>query len=212
MSLIVIDRFHPRRRREQQSEVDAGRVCVRDELALLEPDQMRPLAYYSLILLIGGGIFFAALTSGAILVRTHTFQINASFWGIVLWIIVNFAAYSIVLPLHEAIHALAIAFWGGKPYFGAKLPLALYCGAKNQLFRRDHYLVIGLAPVVIITLAAIIFTLLAPIAASYMLLATIGNFSGAAADVWEVARLWRLPPRALVEDTESGYRAWEITV
>lgn len=212
MSLTVIDRFHPRLRDELQGRIDAGQGRVRDEMALLEPEQIRPLAFFSLILLAGSIVFFVALTVAAIFARTHAFQISASFQGIVLWIIANIAAYIIILPLHELIHALAFTFWGGRPYFGAKLPLALFCGAKDQLFRRDHYLVIGLAPVIVITLAAIIFTLLAPAAASYMLLATTGNFSGAAGDMMAVARLRRLPNSILVEDTETGYRAWDITV
>ena len=88
---------------------------------------------------------------------------------------------------------------------------ALYCGAKEQLFRRNQYLVVGLAPLVVITLAGIVFTLLAPVLASYTLFVTVGNVSGAAGDVWSAQRLARLPATALVEDTEAGYRAWELT-
>ena len=114
--------------------------------------------------------------------------------------------------LHEIIHALAFIFWGGKPYFGAKLPVALYCGAKNQLFRRNQYLVVGLAPLIVISLVAIIFTIFSPALASYTLFASIGNFSGAAGDVWSVLKILRHPADVLIEDTESGYRVWEITV
>jgi hypothetical protein len=90
------------------------------------------------------------------------------------------------------------------------LPLALYCGAKNQLFCRDQYLVVGLAPLVVITLAGIVFTLLAPGAASYTLFATIGNVSGAAGDLMVALRLLRQSPQVLIEDTETGYRSWEV--
>ena len=122
------------------------------------------------------------------------------------------AFHIVVLPLHEAIHGLAFAFWGGKPYFGTKLPFALYCGAKNQLFRRNQYLVVGLAPLVIITLAGVVFTLLLPGLAAYTLLGTVGNFAGGAGDVWVAWRILRQPAHILIEDTESGYRAWEIAV
>jgi hypothetical protein len=100
--------------------------------------------------------------------------------------------------------------WGGKPYFGTKLPFALYCGAKGQLFRRNQYLVVGLAPLVVLTLAAIVLTLVVPGLASYLLFGTVGNFSGAAGDVWVARRLWRQPSHILVEDTQTGYTAWEI--
>jgi hypothetical protein len=130
---------------------------------------------------------------------------------LLLWIGINIIGYVLILPIHELIHAGAFALWGGKPYFGAKLPYALYCGAKNQLFRRNQYFVVGLAPLVVITLAGIIFTFFSPALASFTLFATIGNVSGAAGDVWVVRRLSRRPRSILVEDTEAGYRAWELT-
>ena len=81
----------------------------------------------------------------------------------------------------------------------------------SAILRRNQYLVVGLAPLVVITLAGIIFTLLAPVLASYTLFVTVGNISGAAGDIWSVQRIARLPATALVEDTEAGYRAWELT-
>src|SRR5204863_6691193 len=119
--------------------------------------------------------------------------------------------YIVILAIHELIHALAFLFWGGNPYFGAKLPFAVFCGAKNQLFRRNHYLVIGLAPLVVITLAAVAITLAFPALASYAFFATVGNFSGAAGDIVECNRLFKLPRQALVDATDAGYRACQLS-
>ena len=83
-------------------------------------------------------------------------------------------------------------------------------GAKGQLFRRNQYLVVGLAPLVVITLAGISFTLVSPALASYTIFATAGNISGSAGDLWAVRRLLRQPHSILVEDTEVGYRAWQL--
>jgi len=211
MALTLIDRFHPRLRREQQAEIDAGHVRIREELELLGSQQLRPLAQLSLLMLVIGGVFFVALNFAAYYLHKHTFSPNTAGWGLLLWFAINIVGYIVILPLHEVIHGLAFAFWGGHPYFGAKLPLALYCGAKNQLFRRNQYLVVGLAPLVVITLAGIIFTLLSPSLASYTIFATIGNFSGAAGDVWVAKRILQQPPSVLVEDTQTGYRVWELT-
>src|ERR1019366_6713215 len=101
-------------------------------------------------------------------------------------------------------------FWGGKPFFGAKLPFALYCGARQQVFPRNQYLVVGLAPLVAITIIALLLTLFSPVLASYTLFANLSNFSGAVGDVWVAARILQQPPHILVEDTDAGYRAWEI--
>ena len=211
MPLTLIDRFHPRLTREQQVKIDAGKVRKIDELELLSPQQLQPLAQLSFVMLIVGLIIFVVLNLGAYVRQYHVLIGPLSFSSVVLWIVINILAYIVVLPLHEAIHGLAFLLWGGRPYFGTKLPFALYCGAKDQLFRRNHYLVVGLAPLVVLMLAAIVLTLVAPGLASYVLFGTVGNFSGAAGDVWVARRLWRRPPHILIEDTQSGYIAWEIT-
>ncbi|MGI9057068.1 MAG: DUF3267 domain-containing protein [Ktedonobacteraceae bacterium] len=211
MALQLIDRFHPRLRQEQQAAIDAGHLRKRDELELLEePQQIRRVAVLSLLLFVISALFFIVLNIVAYAVQTHTTSGSIGAVAILLGLFINIIIYVLVMFLHEGIHALAFAFWGGRPYFGAKLPLALFCGAKNQIFRRNHYLVVGLAPLVIITVAGIIFTLLSPALAVYTLLGTIGNFSGAAGDLWVAQRLLLQPKDVLVEDTDAGYRVWEI--
>jgi len=212
MAITIVDRFHPGRRAAWQAAVDEGRLRKVDEMALLDEAQMRPMAMLSLWLFALGGIFFIVLNLAAYVWRTG--QHNASLNGgvIIVWLLINIVSYCVILPLHELIHGLAFSFWGGKPYYGARLPIALYCSAKNQVFPRNYYLVIGLAPLVVITLAGIIFTLLFPTLSPYILLATVGNFSGAAGDIWVVRRLRTLPASTLVEDLETGYRVWEMTV
>lgn len=209
MSLTIVDRFQPRLRAEQQAAIDAGHIRKVEELALLERDQLLPLARLSLQLLLVGAVFFGLLDYFAYALRYHTFNLHIT-GGVLLWLVISVIGYGLMLPLHELLHGAAFLLWGGKPYFGAKLPYALYCGAKNQLFRRNQYLVVGLAPLVVITLAGIIVTLVAPVVAAYALAVTVGNVSGAAGDAWSVARMLRLPATTLVEDTEDGYRVWEV--
>ncbi len=211
MSLTVIDRFHPRLRDELQAAINAGHIRKVDEVALLEQRQLLPLAYLSLQLLLIGAVFFGILNYAAYVWHYHTLGLSITGRGLLLWLVINVIGYCVMLLLHELLHGAAFLLWGGRPYLGAKLPYALYCGAKNQLFRRNQYLVVGLAPLVVITLAGIIFTLISPVLASYTLFVTIGNISGAAGDVWSVRRLLRLPATVLVEDTEAGYRVWEVT-
>jgi hypothetical protein len=211
MSMTIIDRFHPQRRAALQAAADAGNLRQIDELALLEPEHLRPLAILSLQLLALSGIFFVVLNLAAYTWRTgqHGAPLNGG--QVLLWLLINVVSYFVVLPLHELVHGASFAFWGGKPYYGTKLPLALYCSAKNQVFPRNYYQVIGLAPFVVITLAGIIFTLLAPALSPYILFATVGNASGAAGDLMVVRRLRKLPTSALIEDLETGYHAWDVT-
>ena len=210
LPLTLIDRFHPHLRDEQQEAINNGHIRKLEEMELLEPELLRPLALLSLLLLVIGAIFFGFLNYAAYTEQTHSNPGIKGGGSLLFWIGINIIGYILILQIHELIHAAAFLLWGGKPYFGAKLPYALYCGAKNQLFRRNQYIVVGLAPLVVITLAGIIFTLISPILASYTLFAIIGNISGAAGDVWVVRRLIRRPRSILVEDTQSGYRAWEL--
>jgi len=207
----LIDRFNPRLRKEQQTAIDEGNLRKRREVALLDdPRELRTVVTLSLILFLCSGIFFVVLNIATYFIETRQNSGSINGWGLLLWFAINIVVYLLVLFLHEGIHALAFAFWGGKPYFGVKWPIALYCGAKNQIFRRNHYLVVGLAPLVVITVAGILFTLFSPVLAAYTLFGTIGNFSGAAGDVWVALKLWHQPRDVLVEDTETGYRVWEI--
>ncbi len=210
MPLTVIDRFHPRHRAVLQAAVDAGRVRQIDELALLEPEQMLPLARFSLQLLVVGGIFFIVLNLGAYIWRTGQHGASLNFGLVALWVGLNILGYILVLPFHELLHGVTISLLGGRPHYGAKLPFALYCGAKSQMFSSHAYLAIALAPFVVISLAGIVLTLLVPTIAPYFLFALVGNVSGAAGDIWMAQRLRSLPPATLVEDVETGYRAWEV--
>lgn len=211
MSLTLVDRFQPRLRAKQQAAIDAGHIRKVEELALLEQEQLLPLARLSVQLLLAGAVFFGLLNYVAFVLRYHTFKPGISGGGVLLWLVVSVVGYCLMLPLHEALHGAAFLLWGGRPYFGAKMPYALYCGAKEQLFRRNQYVVVGMAPLVVISLAGIVVTFVAPVAAAFTLAVTVGNISGAAGDVWSVARMLRLPATTLVEDTESGYRVWEVT-
>jgi putative zincin peptidase len=210
MALIVVDRYHPHLRRELQSAVDGGHIQKYDELALLEPEGLRPLALLSLVLLIIGIFFFVALDLTSYFWQAHVLFKGVTWQEVAIWLGINIIGYIIILPTHEAIHGLAILFWGGRPHFGAKLPLALFCGARQQVFRRNQYIVIAMAPLVVISVAGIALTLLAPDLATYALFAIAGNISGSAGDLVVVWRLCRLPRHILVEDTETGYCAWEV--
>jgi hypothetical protein len=209
--LLVVDRYHPRLRHELQSAVDAGRIEKCSELALLEPDQLRPLAQLSLLLLVIGMCFCVALDLVSYFWQAHMSFKGVTWQEVTVWLVVNIIGYFIILPVHEAIHGLTILFWGGRPHFGAKLPLALFCGAREQIFRRDQYIVVALAPLVVLSIAGMILMLLAPGFASYAIFAIAGNISGSAGDLVVARQLCRLPRNVLVEDTETGYCAWRVT-
>lgn len=210
MALTVIDRFHPQQREALQIAADQGKIRLVDELSLFDAEHMLPLARFSLQLFVLGGLFFVAFNLFAHIWRTGEHSGSVTGGQVLLWLLINVVSYLLVLPVHELLHGITFLLWGSRPYFGAKLPLALYCSARDQIFSRNYYLVIGLAPFVVITLFGILFTLFAPDLAVYMLFATVGNVAGAAGDLWVVRRLLKQPASVFVEDLETGYRIWEI--
>ncbi|GCE13542.1 DUF3267 domain-containing protein [Tengunoibacter tsumagoiensis] len=209
MAFVVHDRFHPRLQQALQARIEAGELRKQDELALLDdPVQLRLLARGSFFLLLGAGVFFGGLDLWSLAWHGYPLAGSLNILGFLLWFVLNIVSYLLILPFHELVHGGVFLLWGGRPYFGAKLPLALYCGAKEQLFRRNHYLVVGLAPLIVISSLAILITLLAPLLSAYLLLAWIGNASGAVGDLLVAQRLRKCSPETLIEDTETGYRAW----
>jgi len=91
MSLTLIDRFHPRMRNEQQEAINAGHLRKLEEIELLEPEQLRPLALLSLLLLLIGGVFFGLLTFAAYTRQPHTGITGG--WGWLLWVVINIVGY-----------------------------------------------------------------------------------------------------------------------
>jgi len=210
MALQVIDRFHPQWRRAQQQALGEGRIQQGRELELLTPERMNRLAVWGLFLFVIGAIFFIVLNIAMYILRTHHTSGTIAGWPLIFWLVINILGSILILGIHEFVHGLAFMLWGGKPYYGARLPFALYCSARNQLFPRNYYIVVGLAPFVVITLLATLFTIIAPVLASYGLLAWISNFSGAVGDLMAVRWLLHQPSDVLVEDTETGCRVWAM--
>jgi hypothetical protein len=130
--------------------------------------------------------------------------------AILLWL-----AVLLVLPLHEWIHGVAIRRYGHQPRYGAKyaqigrlrLPVILYATADHALFRRGEFIVVALAPMVIITLAGMLGVYLLPDDLHvYLSAAVIINGAGAIGDLWMTAAVLRYPPDILVRDEADGIR------
>ncbi len=127
--------------------------------------------------------------------------------GIVWWIAV-IGILLIVLPLHEIIHGITISAFGHRARYGAKLSKGvLYATAENALFRRNEYLAVALAPLVVITLLAMGLMLILPQGwAYYVGIAAVFNAGGAIGDLWAVGVVARYPASALVRDEADGFR------
>ncbi|HEX8727030.1 MAG TPA: DUF3267 domain-containing protein [Ktedonobacterales bacterium] len=200
------------RRREMQRAVREGRLMRIAASDVLAAESLPQLAIQSLWLLVGSAATYA-LIIGLARQWHQSGQLLGDGPAILrlgLLAIVNIIGYLLMIPLHEAAHALVILALGGRPRFGLKLPLAAYCTAPDQLFLRRGYLTVALAPLIGLSALAVVVALLAPNVAAWLLLAFAGNVSGAVGDLAVVRVIARLPPDTLIADTETGYIAYRV--
>ena len=121
------------------------------------------------------------------------------------------AAIFLTLLLHEFAHGLAMQFYGARPQYGFMWQaVALYATAPGYAFTRNQYLVVILAPLVSLSVAAMVgMSLLAGSSVVVVLLicATL-NAAGASGDVWMLTIVARYPPEACVIDERDGMRVF----
>ena len=124
-------------------------------------------------------------------------SISSSLFSVGQLILVIF----LVLVLHEAIHAIFFrVFSRHKPLVGFKGFYA-YASMPGWYFPHNQYLIIGIAPLVIITLLGIICLATLPVALIYLVLvALVMNTSGAVGDIFVVLWLLTKPNATLALD------------
>ncbi|MDX1994877.1 MAG: DUF3267 domain-containing protein [bacterium] len=177
-------------------------------LHLTSMENLTRLNLYSLFLVVPFLLLMVAWTAFAQASRgANPGELNVP--SLLLW-----AATLLVLPLHELVHGLAIAWTGHRPRYGAKylegsikLPYVLYATADGALFRRYEFIVIALAPAIVLTLVGmgLVWVTLDSLA-SYIAVAVVLNGAGAIGDFWMTAVVLRYPKDALVRDEEDGIR------
>lgn len=111
-------------------------------------------------------------------------------------------ALIIVLVLHEGIHGLA--YWllaGVRPVFAFKGAYA-YAAAPGWYVARGPYLAIGLAPLVLLSLAGMLALAVAPLSwLAVIYFAVVMNAAGAVGDLWVAVLLLRAPRGCLALDS-----------
>ena len=111
-----------------------------------------------------------------------------------------------ILPLHELMHGLLITRFGHRVRYGVKL-LVLFATADGAYFRRNEFIQIALAPLVILSAAGLFLMLFLPLGlAQWAALAVILNAAGAIGDIWMTAAALRYDSSALVQDEADSMR------
>lgn len=127
-------------------------------------------------------------------------------WRGILAFVILLAITFITIIVHELVHGIAFAAFGGSPRYGFKfkyfLPLA-YATSPGDLFRRNGFIFIGLAPLIVLDVACLLLLAIFP-QASWLIWVIAFNTSGAIGDIWIAVQLLRCPQSIRVEDREEG--------
>jgi hypothetical protein len=115
-------------------------------------------------------------------------------------------ALVLVMLIHELVHGMFYwRFAGRRPILGIK-GLGVYVAAPSEVyFPRSRYLVVGIAPLVLLTLAGLLLVIIVPVAVVRILILFVAlNAAGAAGDLLMVARLLSYSPDTLMQDSGSA--------
>lgn len=126
--------------------------------------------------------------------------------SIVLPIIDAVVAFVLVMLIHELVHG--VFFWwfaGQRPTFGVK-GLYVYAAAPPEVyFPRNQYIIVGIAPLVLLTLVGLLLMVIVPVVAVSILSLFIAfNAAGAAGDLVMAVRLLSYSPDTLMQDSDTG--------
>jgi hypothetical protein len=122
-----------------------------------------------------------------------------------------FAGILLTLVLHELTHGWVMQMFGAKPKYGILWKgLMLYATSPGYTYRRNHYVVIALAPFVLISALVILGMWLSQGTLWVLLLGLCGifNASGAIGDMWMTIIVLRYATTAYVMDERDGLRVF----
>ena len=119
------------------------------------------------------------------------------------------------LVLHELAHAVAFRALGARPKFGAKLRTklgpVLYAAAPGSYLTRAGYLIVGLAPLLgltVVLMAVIAVTPSGSLIAEAAFFAVILSVGGSAGDAMMMRAVLSYPSDARFEDTADGFTVY----
>jgi hypothetical protein len=109
-----------------------------------------------------------------------------------------------VTVAHELVHGLVYRWYGYRVSYGVAPQLgAFYAATFHQFQRRDHNVVAGIAPLVVLdTLLLPLLFAPVPLVALAAFVALLFNTAGAAGDLYLVAALLRTPSGSLMYDSD----------
>ncbi len=187
-------------------ELPAGYSRV-ERLSLDSPRTVLLLNGFGLLGIIPGLLFFLVVDRVLYALNIQPVVDIALFsFNSLLLVCPSLIVLVMILGVHELCHGLAFRLFGAPVRYGINLSKGvLFATADGYYFSRDAYVIIGLAPLVLITIGAGILMIFAggSLRAAIALIGAV-NIGGAIGDVWFVAVCLRYPRALLARDTGDG--------
>lgn len=110
------------------------------------------------------------------------------------------------MAIHELVHGLFFWLFSGKPpKFGFHGLIPYAAAPMGVYFPRNQFLIVGLSPLVLLTIVGILLMFIIPEGlVSLVLLLVVFNAAGAAGDLIMAVQLLPLSHHAWIEDNDSG--------
>jgi len=146
------------------------------------------------------------------LVQVLTTDIIVQFPGMFPDLVALIVSMLVSIVLHELVHgAFFWLFSRSRPKFGFRAGYA-YAAAPGWFFPRSQYLVIGLAPFVLLSLVGMILVTFVPIRwLAVILVGMIANASGSVGDLWIISLVLRERRKIVIEDLGDGMNFYALS-
>lgn len=152
------------------------------------------------------GVFawlYDVFTDSSLATQVITFDGSEGLLDLLVFIVLMAA---IIFP-HEFVHELAIRYFGGTPRYGvgfAHFVLPYAYATTDHRFTRNQFIVVALAPLVVLTLIGGI--LMTVFQWAWLIVPLAANAGGAVGDLWMVLTLLSYPAHVRIEDSTTGFR------
>jgi hypothetical protein len=134
-----------------------------------------------------------------------SFEFSGSGFGMLILGIV------LALILHELTHGIAMRIFGAKPRYGVLWgQMMFYATAPGFAFHRNDYVIIALAPLVVLSILVVLgmWLLQGTWWVAFLIAGGVINASGAVGDMWITLIVLRYPAAAYVMDERDGVRVF----
>ncbi|WP_135828367.1 DUF3267 domain-containing protein [Halorussus halobius] len=139
---------------------------------------------------------------------TFAFRVSdVGWWNLALELLAFAVLVTAIIVPHEWVHGLAIRYYGGRPRYGiglAHFVLPYAYATTDHRFARNQFVVVALAPLVVLTLVGV--ALLVAFGWGWLVVPLAANAGGAVGDLWMVLTVLGYPPHVRVEDGTTGVR------